>query len=353
MVGNDLENRSGVIWRSEDGYTWERFDDLDVFGGPPGVHEIQDIAGNDAIIVALGVEANDASLDLGEEDQPPYGSAEAWCRDVAWVSVDDGHTWTRLSHEDAFGSGDTCDASGVVVPTSDGFLAAGGFAIWASQDGLHWTKVGSVDHNIWDLATTPSGFVGVGISWDIAAESAASWSTDGIEWTRVSDEDGQFQTSFGLLSWLGGVVATGNGLVAVGTAGVNDPIMSMDAAVWLSSNGHTWRRMHDPELKGYHQEVMRDVAAVGDLLIAVGEASNYPAYWPQPLPDMRSTGVVWISEDHGATWHRMDDHDRVFGSYLADWITLRSVATSGSQLVAAGYDGEGVAVWTGTIDKGD
>ena len=151
-----------------------------------------------------------------------------------------------------------------------------------------------------------------------------------------------------------GVVATDNGLVAVGTAGrINDRYLSVDAAVWLSSSGHTWRRMHDPELKGYHQEVMRDVAAVGDLLIAVGEASNYPAYWPQPLPDAQSTGVVWISEDHGATWHRMDDHDRVFGSYLADWITLRSVATSGSQLVAAGYDGEGVAVWTGTIDKGD
>ncbi len=363
VVGNDLENKSGVIWRSEDGYTWERFDDLDVFGGPPGLHGISDIAGNGGIIVALGWEGNEAWVEFGERVYPEYSyeNPEAWCRDVVWVSEDEGHTWTRLSHEEAFGTGNSCETgsiistTGSVISTSNGFLAAY-HDIWASQDGLHWTKVGSVgrDDVVEDLAITPSGIVGVGQAWEPVQQSAAWWSANSTEWTRVSDEDGQFRASHHLLSWLGSVVATDNGLVAVGTAGANyASYMSLDAAVWLSSNGHTWRRMHDPELKGDHQEVMRDVIAVGDLLIAVGETSGGLGYWPQPLPGTYSNGVVWISEDDGATWHRMDDHDRVFGSYLADWITLRGIASSGSQLVAAGYDSEGLAVWTGTIEKGD
>ena len=351
VVGNDLENKSGVIWRSEDGYTWERFDDLDVFGGPPGVHGIYDIVGNDSVIVALGYEGNED--DLGDVDHPPYGSPEAWCRGVVWVSEDDGHTWTRLSHEEAFGTEDGfCELK--AISTSNGFLAAY-HGVWTSQDGLHWTQAAvlSDDGVITDLASTPFGFVGVGFSWTDGQQAAAWWSTDGVDWTPVSDEDGQFQVALNEVSKLYGVVATDNGLVAVGTVGRSDQLQHFEGAVWLSGNGHTWRRQLDPELNGYHQEIMRDITKVGNLLIAVGESSNYPGYWPQPLPGSRSIGVVWISEDDGATWHRMDNPDRVFGLFVGDWISIRSITSFGGRLVAAGYDGEGVAVWVGTIEEGE
>jgi hypothetical protein len=353
VVGNDLENGTGVIWRSEDGYTWERFDDLDVFGGPPGVHEIVDIAGNDSVIVALGYEGNEAWLDLADPIHPPYTGSEAWCRSVVWVSEDDGHTWSRLTHDDAFGAGDGCGLR-TITSWSDGFIAAGN-GIWTSPDGLHWTKVAVLSGSevILDLAITPSGIVGVGRSANDADQAAAYWSTDGTDWTLVTDLDAWLSDPGHTTSPLYGVVATDYGLVAVGTMGWSDEVGHYEAAVWLSPNGHTWRRLSDPELDGNHQEVMYDVTAVGDLLIGVGESTRSPFWTPQHQPYARSTGVVWISEDAGTTWHWTDDPDGVFGSYIADWISIRSVVSVGNQLVAAGYDGTGVAVWVGTIEKGE
>jgi hypothetical protein len=355
IVGNDLDNKSGVIWRSEDGTTWERFDDPDVFGGPPGLHEISDIAGNDSVIVALGWEGNEALLDLGDRDHPPYGNSEAWwCQGVVWVSEDDGHTWTRLSHEEAFGTADSFCEAGAVISTPDGFLAAY-HGIWTSQDGLHWAEAAvlSDDGIISDLAITPSGFVGVGQSWIIAEQAAAWWSTDSTNWTSVSNEDGQFDVSADIQSFLDGVASTGNGLVAVGTAR-QDPGTSLNAAVWLSgNNGRTWRRVPREQLRGFHQEVMRGVTTIGDLLVAVGESSNYPGYWPQPSRDDRSIGVVWVSQDGGATWDRMDAPNHVFGAFVSDWVSIRTVTSFGNQLVAAGYDGKGMAVWVGTIEEGE
>jgi hypothetical protein len=193
----------------------------------------------------------------------------------------------------------------------------------------------------------------VGQVWITTLQASAWWSTDGIDWIGVSNKSGQFDVGADIYSWLEGVVDTGNGLVAVGTAR-DDPYRTLNAAVWISNDdGHTWWRVQDPGLEGYHEEVMNDVLTVGDLLIAVGEASNYPAYWPQPLPDWRSIGAVWTSEDHGLTWHRMDNPDRVFGSYVGDWIKIEAIVASGNRFVAAGYDGTGVAVWVGTIEEGE
>jgi hypothetical protein len=215
--------RGGIILRSEDGLTWERLDDPAIFG--TGGQNIYGVASHEGTTVAVGFECTDN---------------ESACLAAVWISTDNGHTWERVPHQEAFGS------SGLhrmlaITATDSGFLAVGD-DIWTSPDGQTWTVVDDLPGNrntIWDVVATPDLIVGVGQRWDNGSEAAIWTSPNGSEWTRVPDEDGNFSGGEGNPSYLSAVAVTPDGFAAVGAAGTSAG--GGDAAAWLSTSGTRWR----------------------------------------------------------------------------------------------------------------
>ena len=119
-----------------------------------------------------------------------------------------------------------------------------------------------------------------------------------ISWTRNSDPaifGGEREQSISGVTAIADCTPDGEcgstlALVAVGfdRSGTDD--FTRDAAVWVSPDGQTWRRVaHDESsLGGAGDQEMYDVASNGNRLVAVGVASDRPA--------------VWISDDLGETW---------------------------------------------------
>jgi hypothetical protein len=321
----------GIIWRSEDGQTWERLD----LPKTPDLPTISDL-GNPNVLGVAYYDGTTVAVGLDCTDN------ESACLAAVWVSDDNGRTWERLPHQNAFGS------SGLhrmlaVTTTDSGFLAVGD-DVWSSGDGHTWTLLEELSGNrpqIWDVVATPEIVVGAGDRWDNGYEAALWTSRDGENWTAVDDDDGDFPTGEGIGSGLYSITQIPQDFVAVGTVGTTAG--GGDAAVWLSPNGTKWRRVTSTSFKTGHSDTMMDVAAIDDLLVATGNESN--------VQGTHSNGVVWISTDGGDTWARQDDPDEVLGDYYDGYTDIGNIGVFNGRLIAAGNSPDGIAVWIGTIES--
>jgi hypothetical protein len=153
------------LWRSADGgSTWTSIDPLDADGW--GVS---------------GMLAHDGGFIAGGGIGDPFGTQAA----VIWTSPD-GASWTRINLE-----GET--VTDVALLPDGRFLAIGegGNAVlaWLSEDGATWTPTpADVACCIVDLASTPSGIVGVGFGPTPGGVVAAT--TDGIAWSSETGIEG-------------------------------------------------------------------------------------------------------------------------------------------------------------------
>jgi hypothetical protein len=205
----------------------------------------------------------------------------------------------------------------------DAYLDAAGpppasAAIWVSEDGAVWQRIDDsmlfagkdnrFDSVVRDIAAGPLGFVAVGSH----GFDAAVWiSPDGLSWTRVVDDDlGSGGSSDGLQS-IGGVTAGGPGWVAVGDG-------DFDALVWVSSDGLEWTLITDEDLLGgdmVHADLY-DVTLSGPRLVAVGSIGL-----TEGTGDTAQQAAIWTSED-GLDWQRLPNDsfagDRVFESITGD-----------------------------------
>jgi len=195
---------------------------------------------------------------------------------------------------------------------------AGCAALWVSDDGAIWERVGDpsvcgvgdsgTGSGIFDIAVGPLGFVAVG---------SHIWiSPDGFSWSRVYDLDGN--------GFVFGVTAGGPGWVAVGANEV-------DGLVWVSSDGLEWVLIEDEDLLAGDTVAaeLRDVTLSGPGLVAVGSVGVYGK-----LGDADLRGAVWISED-GVDWQRLPD-DTFDGEGVFEGVT--SDVASG-RIIAFGPDG--------------
>lgn len=91
------------------------------------------------------------------------------------------------------------------------------------------------------------GLVAVGnTTVDEGWPDAAVWtSPDGRAWSRGAHDDEVFGGPYGEQMW--SVVETPDGLVAAGTSGWGSD-GDMAAAVWRSSDGHTWERIEQDDV---------------------------------------------------------------------------------------------------------
>jgi hypothetical protein len=211
LLGSDGRS-SATIWTSPDGRAWATEPAL-----PGGVAaQVHGLAADPSIAVAVGVSTT--------------GSTD---RAVAWVSSD-GRDWRSATVEGADGS-----RMEAVIPTPAGWLAVGSrdgalsAASWTSTDGLTWhaapeePALRDLNGRIHMLGVAADGAGYVAVGWRDSAGNgnAVAWtSTDGADWTRMTDDD-----SFGG-GGMAGVTVHGGRVVAIGTVGWPDDHF---ATIWV------------------------------------------------------------------------------------------------------------------------
>ena len=260
---------------------------------------------------------------------------------VVWTSPD-GITWSRVPHDEtAFGN----STMSSVTPFGSGFVAVGfagppqtargNAAVWTSPDGLTWFRAPLIERassestgeGMSRVAVGSAGLVAVGWEWNGQERnlSASVWnSSDGITWSRVSDDEAVFGDAA-----ISSVVSGGPGFIAVGSVGA-------DGAVWTSPDGITWLRApHDETV--FRGAEIASVAQGGPGFVAVGSAG----------PD----AAAWTSTD-GITWSRVPHDNAIFGGQPR--VGMSSVVAFGSEIVAVGDSGVDwdldAAVWIAKVE---
>ena len=283
------------------------------------------------------------------------------CEGIVWTSTD-GQAWTRMPASDPTDTGFVIPMSGPEVGMFD--VAAGGpgivaigyaarpamaATIWfSSDDGRSWERaklgdVGSTRVNAvtWDgkkfvlVGEDRSNWNGDYSNLATATARAAVWtSTDGYNFSRVPhakvlDVGGFIDTMEDpATGGMRDVMASPNGLVAVGSECSNKPVGCKPAA-WTSADGTTWERAAGmPAVSG----VLKAIAGSGTRFTAVGAGTcdSSPVAIPQPCP-----ALVLTSQD-GMTWTR-----RPF-EQSGD---LRAITVIGGRYFATAPDGP-ETLWT-------
>ncbi|WP_433327197.1 hypothetical protein [Spirillospora sp. CA-294931] len=216
---------------------------------------------------------------------------------AAWHSADLA-VWTRGGNA---GKGDLDGATWMrdVAATTRGYVAVGGRkggrpgaggaelpAIWTSQDGRKWTAVAS--------PSLPSGLVSGSLTQVVARGDllvAPGWGVPSgpapvpVPLAAVSADGGRTWRTHvpeGAAS-LTAAAATGRGLVIAGTTGAPG---SLDAALWSTSDGTSWRRTPGPGGPG--DQRLTALSTLGHQLVGAGVGSGAsgeaPLLWRAPTP---------------------------------------------------------------------
>ena len=242
-----------------------------------------------------------------------------------WTSAD-GSAWRRQSVP-TLSNGTEWERITAVLPTSDGFLAAGSVGpelgdrrarFWSSADGMDWAAVpddpGFAGAEVADVLGIDGRFVAIGkLGTGQRWSGSVAWvSSDGRQWTRIDSPE----LAAGIASAL---APLDGGLVAVGS-----DLDEREALAWRSTDGSTWSVAPREDSRLYNGEKIRmtDVTAVRAGLLAVG---NYVGV-------QYGTATSWISTD-GRSWRRAGDYPALGqGEMLA-------VGRGGPGLVAVGSFG--------------
>jgi hypothetical protein len=326
-----------AVWTSADGLSWTRVGhDDDVFGaGEPGGIEMLSVTAGGPGLVAVGRDGSAGEL----------GAAAVW-------TSSDGHSWTRVPHDEGIFGGPGGQEMESVVAAGPGLVAVGRTedasqvgrpAVWTSTDGRRWalsitgTDVarGSGAEAMHTVASGAPGLVAAGRAHNGSDWDGAVWtSADGLTWNRVPHHEDTFGGPD--YQWMSSVIAGGPGFVIVGWEGTTDQSV---AAVWTSADGLTWNRVLPDEavFGGPGRTWMNAVVAGGPGLVAVGFSDDGEDGSP-------TRAAAWTSED-GLTWTRVPHDEAAFGGPGDQ--TMSSVVLGGPGLVAVGSaDGmDRAAVW--------
>ncbi len=176
-----------VVWTSTDGIDWTRID-IDLTNKEIGGGMLAVTPGGPGLVA------------VGEEFNSHGKGAAVWVSDdgVNWTRI---ANHEAVFHEDlgngyAYTMSDiTTGGPGLVAVGWEGFMSEDDAAIWTSPDGLTWTKVPR-DENVFGgsglqimtaISNGDPGFVAVGQQSTNNEWDAAVWaSEDGLNWSRIS-----------------------------------------------------------------------------------------------------------------------------------------------------------------------
>ena len=221
-------------------------------------------------------------------------------------------------------------AATIVVPGGEGLVAIGfnggfGSILWTSGDGGRtWTDITPADFASIGIASVVEydGMlvgVGRGNTIDVDAQEAAVYlSDDGVTWRKVTKAED-------MLGQLIDVVVTDDGLFAIGG------VVGADAAgVWHSADAENWERIGGD----FEHAFLWSIAEGGPGLVAVGWRRN-------PDPDLS----VWTSADAGVTWDLAPDPEGFAGFEATDVAALPDGSLA---MVGSAFDGSGGRFWRST-----
>jgi hypothetical protein len=333
----------GVVWRSDDGVSWERVPHDDALSeGDTGL-VMNDVVFNGSRLVAVGGAfhrtAPFATYRWGVWEPGVPASPRDVDIDVdaaAWIS-DDGVTWRRVGAGDEAFGGDTIRQSmNAVVAGGPGFVAVGqegfdflGFDEWTPIEGVNTDGREHVADNVAAVWTSPDGETWTRVEHGPSLEHGGDARASG--WATIFD-----------------VTKNGSGLVAVGRVVSVETYASGDvgegAAVWLSPDGLSWQRVA-PE-GAFASPDMQAIATTDDGRLVAG--GGLPLYIEARL---------WSSQDNGNTWamHPGDD-ENLFGGQPTNRAedeafgraSIRAISAYGGKVLAVGQFNGDAAVWAGT-----
>ncbi|MFZ0625353.1 MAG: hypothetical protein WAN34_02515 [Acidimicrobiia bacterium] len=307
---------------------WQRVDDTEGEFSMPGDQVVSGIAGGPAGFVAVGEDERSTS---SEDDEA-----------AVWMSPN-GTEWSRVASDASFV--DSAMADVVWFPEAELFVAVGlhvsDGAVWVSADGGNWERVALLEFTqppggieVDAITVGGPGVVAVGREWLSEGLSIpAVWaSSDGRQWNRTGD-----LAQFGDQAAMVDVVQHGMSVYSIGYVNESEPAIwestdlanwqllpvdsldgesvvftsigsdqtalaitgsssaeDVDARVWTSADGQTWRPRQQPALN-VGIPALQDVTITPHGWLAVGMDGT--TYRP-------STGAaVWMSID-GEVWQR-------------------------------------------------
>ncbi len=222
-------------------------------------------------------------------------------------------------------------------------------AVWISTDGVDWNRIphdeavfgGPQGGVMSDVTAGGPGFVAVGTIWNWAgvenseqsAEPVVWTSPDGEVWTRIEDVDVLGDAEF---VGMNSVIAGGRGLIAVGWD-FNRERFEGNAAVWTSVDGISWSRIPEQGAE-FSRARMQDIAPYVDGYVAVGAGRGQLSVGTRGCNDEICPEAAWTSPDD-IDWTRVESD-----AFVSDWSTMSSVATSGTDIIAVGDQGD-AAIW--------
>lgn len=285
-----------AVWTSPDGFVWSRVaDDGAVFGGADGRYvSMNSVTAGGPGLVAVGIEGHPHSLNV---------------QAVVWTSPD-GFMWSRVPHDDdVFGRAEdgfhtemlsvTVGGPGLVAvggawsgvydaQVEEG-VVGGGAAVWTSVDGVSWSRVAHDETVFGESGLNSVTAGGPGL---VAVGQAVWTSVDGFNWSSVDHNSAVFGGAT-----MTSVTAAGPGLVAVGWDDHPQDDRMVIAVAFTSVDGISWSRVpHDDTVFGPASPdlpvlEMRDIAATGSRLVAVGSNGVHPTFGAT-----RSDAAVWVAE---------------------------------------------------------
>ncbi|HMD92104.1 MAG TPA: hypothetical protein VKG80_05620 [Trebonia sp.] len=261
-----------------------------------------------------------------------------------WISGDGGSTWARSAGATAVLTRPGVEQLTGVAHGAAGWLAVGGAATATAE---HPVVVGSADSKTWTAADGAAAFTGQGLVTAAVAAGpggyvivghetaggrtiAAAWQSAGLAgWQRAADGQPGALDGAGNRQ-MGAVAATGQGFVAVGSAGSRP-------AAWLSATGRTWSLVTLPLPAGSVSAELQFAAANGDTVAALGAEVTATG---QRIP------FAAVSTNGGAGWAETV----LPAPHAATGAAVTALAAAGGGFTATGTYGaagdEDVVVWT-------
>lgn len=318
-----------AVWLSDDGVRWRRLPDGAIGERTDGATPV---VMWDVVAFPL--------------DEPPrlvaVGGHGRFHDALVWISDDLGESWRQVPFHRALFAGLESEMWAVTW-TGEELVAVGtalrqkqgtdkGFEAvpWVSRDGETWAQAEGIEGveaalHMEDVASHNGRLVASGVD-----HRPLVWvSEDGRAWEGVDLDPVAFPAGTGLR----GVIRAMNGFVAFGHVQGK----GLDAALWSSPDGISWKRVPDPSgaLGGPGDQSIADVAWDGDALVGI-------ALEPRGFEEARL--VAWIQGDGGG-WRKVT----VASSGVGTGGGSPTIVSGGPGLVVVGsVIGEGgtdAAVW--------
>lgn len=330
---------------------------------------------------AVGLQAVAGKLVLGVRVTNPAQAIGPAHTSTIWLTSPDGLQWSTtagppgpVAAPASWPPGSSAAAAlggtWIAVGGSRGSgVQSGPAVVWTSNDGSHWSSPSFLDAPPGVAAelpsavcTSPGTAVVVGrANQTRSGTSAAAWySTTGLHWKQAAITS---SPPAGASEWMQGCTTEPGGFAAFGATVSSSG--ALVPALWTSPDGIRWTLQDSGAFGRGAPAPITALAASGSRWIAVagsgdtagtGEVATSTVGATAPSPGPTAFGLlyplsasgtaVWVSNDAGSSWQRVDVGDPVWAA--ATGASVEQTAFVGTTAVVAGLLYGRLEVWTGT-----